>query len=404
MEFNRIHGGKLPRRSLLAYLTSGAALLGSNSLLRAQEPQPSEASNSAGSLPEVTALARLQNASTRRASSYDRTGGNDDSIPINPGQTAVLLDASGPGVLTHMWFTISSDDPYHLKNLVLRAYWDGENEPSVEVPVGDFFGLGLGEYFLYQSALTTVASIKALNAYFPMPFRKSARITVTNDGDVKTDSFYFNIDYMVTSKPAADIGYFHAQYRQAAPCRGWTNNWKNNYEDPVGDAKNLTGKDNYVFMEASGQGHLIGVTQAVLQNQDGWMGEGDEMIYIDGDTLPTINGTGTEDYYNGAWDFGAQPFGYTHNGAPYIVDAERIGGRYCLYRWHIDNPVRFQKSLRFTMEHGHANHRSDNFFTTAYWYQSEPHMNFPQLPAPDMRIPRIYAVGGPGPVPPPTRK
>jgi len=403
MEFDRVNGNKLPRRSLLAYLTSGAALLGSSALVRGQEGQQPQ-SVGPGMSPEIAALARLEDSSTRRASSYDRTGGNADSISIDPGQTAALLDTSGPGLITHLWFTINSDDRYHLKNLVLRAYWDGENEPSVEVPVGDFFGLGLGDYFLYQSALTAVASIRGLNAYFPMPFRKSARLTVTNDGSVKTDSFYFNIDYMTIAELAGDLGYFHAQYRQAAPCHGWTDNWKNDYESPVGDAKNLTGKGNYVFVEASGHGHLIGVTQAVLQNQDGWMGEGDEMIFIDGDTLPSINGTGTEDYYNGGWDFGAQPFGYMHNGAPYIVDPERVGGRYCMYRWHVDNPVRFQKSLKFTMEHGHANHRSDNFFTTAYWYQSEPHMKFPELPAPDARIPHIYAVGGPGPAPVPAGK
>jgi hypothetical protein len=144
----------------------------------------------------------------------------------------------------------------------------------------------------------------------------------------------------------------------------------------------------------------VGVTHAVEQNQEGWFGEGDDMIFIDGDALPTINGTGSEDYYNGAWDFGGQPFGFQHNGAPYIVDAERIGGRYCLYRWHIESPLAFEKSIRVTMEHGHANHRSDNFYTTAYWYQAEPHAAFPALPAPADRAPRIYAAGGPaGPAP-----
>ena len=123
----------------------------------------------------------------------------------------------------------------------------------------------------------------------------------------------------------------------------------------VNDKKNLDGKDNYVFLEATGRGHFVGVTHAVLQNQDGWFGEGDDMIFIDGDTLPTINGTGTEDYYNGAWDFGGQPFAYLHNGAPVIIDPhERIGGRYCLYRWHIESPITFEKSIKVTIEHGHA--------------------------------------------------
>lgn len=394
---------KMPRRSLLGYFASGAAVLGAGSLMTGQSGHAAElkAERPETGTAELLALAKLRETRTRRSSSYDRSGGNGDAIGVAPGQTAVLLDQQGAGIITHIWFTINSSDRYHLKNLVLRMYWDGETSPSVEVPVGDFFGLGLGDYFLYQSALTTVASIKALNAYFPMPFGKSARITVTNEGSEPAENFYYNIDYLTMAELPPDVGYFHAQYRQSAPTHGWTDHWTNNYDPPVGDAKNLDGKNNYVFMEAQGKGHLIGVTQAVLQNQDGWMGEGDDMFFIDGETLPSINGTGLEDYYNGAWDFGGEPFSYPHNGAPYIVNPERIGGQYCLYRWHIDNPVVFQKSLKFTIEHGHANHRSDDYFSTAYWYQSEPHMPFPALPPPAQRIPRVYAVGGPGAQPVP---
>ena len=388
------NGVKLPRRNLLAYLTSGAAMLGYGSLMRGEgRVSPGMASN--GAPAGIAELARLQDTRTRRSSSYDRTGGNADSIGIEPAQTAVLLQETGPGVITHLWFTINSSDNYHLKNLVLRMYWDEEKDPSVEVPIGDFFGLGLGDYFLYQSALTTVAPEKALNAYFPMPFGRSARITVTNEGKVRTDNFYYNIDYATMPELPGDLGYFHAQYRQATPGSGWTDKWQSNYLAPAGETTNLSGVHNYVFMDARGKGHLIGVTQSVLQNQDGWMGEGDEMIFIDEDTTPTINGTGTEDYYNGAWDFGGKPFGYFHNGAPYIAGGERVGGRWCLYRWHIDNPVRFEKSLKFTIEHGDCNHRFDNFFTTAYWYQTEPHMTFPELPAPNERIPRIYGASTP---------
>jgi hypothetical protein len=282
----------------------------------------------------------------------------------------------------------------HLKNLVLRAWWDGESTPSVEVPIGDFFGLGLGEYFVYQSALLAVAPIKALNAYFQMPFSSSARITVTNEGKLRTNSLYFAIDFVTLPSLPADLGRFHAQYRQGAPCKGWTNDWTSNVSPGINDRKNLDGKDNYVFLEAAGKGHFVGVTQAVLQNQNGWFGEGDDMIFIDGDTLPTINGTGTEDYFNGAWDFGGQPFANQHQGAPYIVDPERIGGRYCLYRWHLESPITFEQSIRVTIEHGHANHRSDSFFSTAYWYQTEPHAAFPALPAPADRIPKVFDPGG----------
>jgi hypothetical protein len=211
------------------------------------------------------------------------------------------------------------------------------------------------------------------------------------------------VDYVTLPGLPDGLGRFHAQYRQAAPCKGEINDWTNEYSPAVNDRKNLTGEGNYVFLEATGKGHFLGVTHAVLQNQDGWFGEGDDMIFIDSDTAPTINGTGTEDYYNGAWGFGDQPFAYQHNGAPYIVDPNRIGGRYCLYRWHLESPIAFEKSIRVTMEHGHANHRSDNFYTTAYWYQTEPHADFPALPSPQDRVPRIYRVGGAGPAPPRSR-
>jgi hypothetical protein len=390
------------RRKLLGSMASGAALLGLSAAgSAAAAPVPPPVSASPEHAPEeLFASSRLREYKSRRSSSWDRSGGNGDSIPVAPGQTATLLDLTGAGVVTHLWFTINSRDQMHLKNLVLRASWDGETSPSVEVPIGDFFGLGLAEYYTYQSALLAVAPVKALNAYFKMPFATAAKITVTNEGAVKTDNLYFAIDYVTLDSLPADLGRFHAQYRQAAPCKGWTDNWRNNWDPPVGDRKNLDGAENYVFLEAAGKGHFVGVTHAVEQNQEGWFGEGDDMIFIDGDTLPTINGTGTEDYYNGAWDFGGKPFAYEHNGAPLISDPERIGGRYCLYRWHIESPLAFEKSIRVTMEHGHANHRSDNFYSTAYWYQAEPHAAFPVLPAPADRAPRIYAAGGPaGPAP-----
>jgi len=139
----------------------------------------------------------------------------------------------------------------------------------------------------------------------------------------------------------------------------------------------------------------VGVTQAVLQNQEGWFGEGDDMIFIDGDTQPTIQGTGTEDYYNGAWDFSSQPFAFQHNGAPYITGDERLGGRYCLYRWHTESPITFEKSIKVTIEHGHGNHRSDDFFP----WVLVPDRATCGLPCPAAaaeRVPRIFAVGGAG--------
>jgi len=370
------------RRRLMGSLAtaagvSTAAMLGMNAPAVSAAPGEPEAPE------EIFALSRLRNYKNLRSSSWDRTGGNDDSVGVDPGQTATVLDVHGAGVVTHIWFTINSPDTMHLKNLVLRAWWDGEPAPSIEVPVGDFFGLGLGEYFIYQSALLAVAPMKALNAYFQMPFATAARLTLTNEGTVGTKNLYFAVDYVALSSLPRGLGRFHAQYRQAAPCRAVKS-----------DGKNLSGRDNYVFVEAAGKGHFLGETQAVVQNEDGWFGEGDDMIFIDDDRMPTINGTGTEDYYNGAWDFGGQPFANLHQGAPYIVDPERKGGRYCLYRWHTESPIAFEKSIRVTIEHGTANNRSDSFYSTAYWYQTEPHAAFPVLPAPSERFPKVFAVGG----------
>jgi D-arabinan exo alpha-(1,3)/(1,5)-arabinofuranosidase (non-reducing end) len=383
---------KTTRRRMLgglATVAGAATLLGGGS-----EAARAEAKAGAGDGADLLAMARLKSYRSQRSSSWDRTGGNADAVPVKAGGTATILDVTGAGTVTHLWFTIASDDPMHLKNLVLRAWWDGENAPSIETPIGDFFGLGLGQYFTYQSALTAVAPMKALNAYFKMPFERAAKMTVTNEGAEPTGALYFAVDYVALEKLPEDVGRFHAQYRQAAPCKGTTNYWVHNWDKAANDAKNLDGKDNYVFMEATGRGHFVGVTQAVLQNQEGWFGEGDDMMFVDGDAMPTINGTGTEDYYNGAWDFGGEAFANMHQGAPHIVDPERIGGEYCLYRWHTESPVAFEKSIKVTIEHGHANCRSDNFYSVAYWYQTEPHAEFPTLPKPEERVPRVIAVGG----------
>jgi hypothetical protein len=381
------------RRNLLGAIAGAvpaAAFLASPSAVAAAPHPPAEPSAD-----DLFSLARLRSYKSRRSSSWDRTGGNADFVHVEPGATATLLDVTGPGVVTHIWFTINSPDPMHLKNLVLRAWWDGESSPSVEVPIGDFFGLGLGEYFTFESALLAVAPAKALNSYFEMPFATGARITLTNEGPKPTNNLYFAIDYVALNTLPAGLGRFHAQFRQAAPCHGWTNDWTNNWDKAVNDRKNLDGADNYVFLEATGRGHFVGVTQSVLQNQHEWFGEGDDMISIDGDKMPTINGTGTEDYYNGAWDFFGKPFSYAHNGAPVITGGEGIGSRYSLYRWHLESPIAFEQSIRVTIEHGHANHRSDNFYSTAYWYQTEPHAPFPPLPAVADREPKLLKVGGP---------
>jgi hypothetical protein len=343
----------------------------------------------------LEALTRPHHYVLKRVSSYDRTGGNADAREISAGQTLTILDESGPGMITHIWITIASREQFHLKKLVLRVYWDNESSPSVETPIGDFFGLGLGEYFLFQSEPLSVGSEKALNSFFRMPFRTHARITVTNEGSEKVDAFYFNIDMRQCQALSAQTLYFHAQYRQAAPNTGWTSDWSHNWDANVDGKKNLNGDGNYVWLEASGKGHYVGVVMSVLQNQDGWWGEGDDMFFVDGESLPSINGTGSEDYFLGAWDFGHTPFSYALYGAP-VKGEELAGSRSSVYRFHLDSPIPFTRSIRATIEHGHANHRSDNYYSVAYWYQEEPHRAFPALPPVDQRVPRLRAVGGPG--------
>ena len=341
-------------------------------------------------------LTQPQSYVLKRVSSADPTGGNADFRVIEPGSTLTVLDAEGPAVLTHIWFTLYDPELYHLKKLVLRMYWDGETSPSVETPLGDFFGLGLGDYHVWESELLSAANDRALNCFFPMPFQKHARITVTNEGNGKVFSFYYNLDYRAYSKPLPpDTLYFHAQFRQAQPNPGWTNKWTSNGDPLVDDAKNPSGEGNYVWMEAKGRGHFVGVTMSVLQNQDGWWGEGDDMFFIDGENRPSINGTGSEDYFLGAFDFGRSAFSYRLYGAP-VKGEERAGSRSSVYRFHLDSPIPFGKSIRATIEHGHANHRSDNYYSVAYWYQTEPHAEPPLLPPVDQRIPKLQAVGGPG--------
>ncbi|WP_178988306.1 glycoside hydrolase family 172 protein [Winogradskyella schleiferi] len=345
--------------------------------------------------------------STERISSYDKTGANDDGNwkdKIKPNETRTIGDVSGPGIIKHIWMTIASNEPYHLKKITLRMYWDGEDTPSVETPIGDFFGLGLGKYNLYESKFTSVGSQRALNAYFPMPFNKSAKITITNEGDIAIGAFYYNIDWEKHISLPENTLYFHAQYRQQTSTDGWTDDWSLNGDTLVNNHKNLKGEGNYVIMEAKGKGHFLGVTHSLIQNQGDWWGEGDEMIFIDGNESPKITGTGAEDYYLGAWCYGGcgiDPFGnskpefdYKDYGNP-INGGDDVGAQWTVYRFHDESPVTFNTSIKMTIEHGHANHRSDNYYTVGYWYQSEPHMAFPEMPKVADRLPSVKDIDGP---------
>jgi len=365
------------RRGFFRKLLAGAgfAAAGGGAAQAQSTPQ-----GSAGFLP---GYARAQSYRSLKQSSFDRTGGNRDYWNIPPGQTLEIFKADQPGVISHIWFTIAASSANHLKELVLRGWWDGNSKPSIEAPVGDFFGLNLGSYQIYESQYLACSPGKSLNCYFVMPY-KAARLNVTNEGRAQVGAFYSNIDYRIVPSLPADALYFHAQYRQSAPCVPTTGD----------DAKlNPSGRMNYVYAETQGRGHLMGVTLGVLQNADGWWGEGDDMIFIDDESKPVIVGTGSEDYFLGSWDFGGRdgaiPFAHRMYGAPLIQAAERTGGRYCCYRWHGDNPVTFTRYMKHTMEHGHANDRGDNFFSVCYWYQSQPYTDFPALPSVDQRIPKV---------------
>ena len=222
----------------------------------------------AGWQPDLT---HLQTYTAHRASSADPTGANADARRIEPGATFTVLDTDGPGKISHLWFTIASDEPYHLKRIVLRIYWDGETTPSVETPIGDFFGLGLGDYYSWQSEMLSVGSEMSLNSFFPMPYQRHAKVTVTNEGKQPIGSLYYNIDYQTESAPLpTGTLYFHAQYHQAQPNHGWTNNWTSNGDPLVDDKVNLDGRGQ-LRLDAC-QGHRsIRRRGDVCSPESGWL-------------------------------------------------------------------------------------------------------------------------------------
>ena len=255
----------------------------------------------------LSGIATLSNAVTKRISSYDRTGGYFDLIPLEPGKTATLAQISGAGCIKHMWMTISNPVDFHLRELVLRMYWDGETDPSVESPLGDFFGNGFGSFKNWWSLPLTV-QFKSMNSYFPMPFGRGARITITNEGAERVRSFYYHVDYEEYAEAAqvSGQGRFHVQWRRENPTKALS-------PTETKDV-NTTGKDNYVFMDAAGRGQFVGVVLHVQGHSTGWWGEGDDMFFIDGENYPpSVHGTGLEDYFSNAWGF-QEEFNYPYIG------------------------------------------------------------------------------------------
>jgi len=335
-------------------------------------------------------IARLRSAKRKRCSSWDRTGGNRDYVAVKAGETYTMADISGAGCINHIWITISSEEEHYLRKILLKMNWDDETEPSVLVPVGDFFGLGHAVTRNFVSLPLTMSPQdgKAFNCFFPMPFARKALIQVINEGEKEIKSLYYYIDYESFSALDDGWGRFHAQWRRENPCDGISDLGMSNEEYQFG-GQSLTGKGNYVILEAEGKGHYVGCNLNVHNlrktKEFNWYGEGDDMIFIDGEPFPpSLHGTGTEDYFNMAWcpqqEYHSLYHGLVLPGGP------NWSGKISLYRFHIEDPVSFEKSIRVTIEHGHANHRSDDYSSTAYWYQTEPHQPFDILPV-EKRLP-----------------
>jgi hypothetical protein len=337
-----------------------------------------------GKAQDLDSLMKIKPGKSRAVTSSEpNMNSNADRIRyIAPGETKVLADIKGPAVIRHIWLTFNEARPNWLEaggsaapdEIVLRMYWDGAREPAVEAPLGDFFGAGFGKRLeLVSTPVQVETGGDGYNAFWPMPFFKRGLITVTNESSRNVRSFYYHFDYDEEPGLAPDSAYFCAQYNQAFP--------------------ETLGKD-YLVADLEGKGQYVGTVMSVRSRSPLWFGEGDARIYVDGDTKPSIQGTGTEDYFLMAW--GLTEGMYPYFGCTYLsTDIESLGTEYCMYRWHIADAIRFSKSLRFDMEHtgwisadetesgkieGHVE-REDDIATVAFWYQEGQPKRFTKLPA-----------------------
>jgi len=291
------------------------------------------------------------------------------SVNIEAGQTFVMADIQASGAIQHIWMTPTGNN----RLTILRIYWDGEKEPSVECPVGDFFACGMGQYVKVTSLAVCVNPKSGFNCYWLMPFRRGCKITMTNI-DEKAMVLYYQIDYTLTHVPE-DMAHFHAQFRRVNP---------------------LPYKDVYTIVDGlKGQGHYVGTYMTWGSNSPGWWGEGEIKFYMDGDKeFPTICGTGTEDYFCGSYGFQKpggkdyQEFNTPYAGMPQVIRDQQQPW-FGLYRWHIMDPIRFEKDLKVTIQalgwqsEGRYLPLQDDLSSVAFWYQTEPHAPFPKLPDKD---------------------
>lgn len=325
----------------------------------------------------LDALSRIQRYEARRESSANPDlAKNSDARSIEPGATLVLGELEGPGIIAHMWCTVNADDLFYGRSLVLRMYWDDNEKPSVIAPLGDFFGVGHGAMVDYSSAVASTSSHgRARNCFWRMPFKKSARVTVTNESEEhRVHSFYFYLDWQKHETLPEDSTYFHAQYRQEHPAR----------------------EGDYTILETTGQGHYVGTVLSTHMMETGWFGEGDDRFYVDGEELPSLRGTGTEDYFGDAWGF--RQFSRPYYGVS-LWEGYYAGDRVTAYRWHVPDPVPFTKSLKVTIEHRGSVMRDTGLFlegfverqdwvsSVAYWYQDTPRRLPAELPPLETRLP-----------------
>jgi len=339
-------------------------------------------------------VSRIVPSRSARSSSFDRSGGNEDWVSIPAGERRTIATFEGPGRVTHLWCTHwSPHDPISKRNLVLRCTWDGCEGPSVLSPVGDFFGQGwaLDYNFCSLPLASAPRGGKSLVCYFPMPFRERAWIEIENQSEHDLDRFYFYVDAELGPGPEEE-GYFHASYRQELTTLDASDGLENAWIEGGPDPKNTSDEHNYLWVETQGEGHFVGVNYFCHAPSLPWPGEGDDMFFVDGKAWPGLHGTGTEDYFNTAWG-PDELFSHPYFGIAYAPgrdnDDPRFGwaGRMHYYRFHIEDPIRFQRSLRASIEHGHANGMALDLASVAYWYQTVP-QPVPSLPAAHLRAPR----------------
>ncbi|MBI3684000.1 MAG: DUF2961 domain-containing protein [Acidobacteria bacterium] len=329
----------------------------------------------AGALALAQQIDQPQSYVAARVSSAAKDGSNADAVRVAQKSLYTVADLSGAGRIVHMWFTIATAEPDYLATTRLRIYWDGDASPAVDVPFGDFHLLGHRAVRQVSTRFVTVEArpelnhnlanknVAGFNSYFPMPFARGARVVIENVSELPLNALYYQIDYQKWDKPPSTLR-FHAAYRRTSP--------ESTPDNEAGrrDARNADGRNNHPIVDVNGSGHLLGVVLSVDAAGAGWW-EGDEMIWIDGEPKPSIAGTGTEDYFGGAWGF-RKEYNMPDHGVSFLEKVpERKdwqAGRYTVYRFHQHDPVAFRRSLRMSIERGHNNHRRDSAYASVAFY------------------------------------